>query len=268
MTRDQPAARWVVLLAALSLPSLAGAQDLEPRLYTNTPVGVNFVIVGYGYQTGDVLTDAALPISDAQVELHSAAIAYVRSFGLLGMSGKCDVVFPYGWVSGSATVAGRQRRREVEGFADPRFRVSVNLLGAPALSVAEFGDYQQDLILGVSLSMWAPIGQYDADRLLNLGVNRWAFKPEIGVSKALGRWSSRSRPPSSSSPKTPTSSVAGCASRRPSMRCRDTPSTGSARPCGWPSTRRTTGAARRRSTAWRTATASRTSASAGRSRCR
>jgi hypothetical protein len=186
MIRDRPAARWPALLAALILPALAHAQDLEPRLYTNTPVGLNFVIAGYGYQTGDVLTDAALPISDAQVELHSAAIAYVRSFGLLGTSGKCDVVFPYGWVSGSATVMGRQRRREVEGFADPRFRVSVNLLGAPALSVAEFGDYQQDLILGVSLSMWAPIGQYDADRLLNLGVNRWAFKPEIGISKALG----------------------------------------------------------------------------------
>ncbi len=182
-------AHWLVMAATLILPSLAGAQDLEPRLYTNTPVGLNFVILGYGYQTGDVLTDASLPIEDAQVELHSAVAAYARSFGLLGTSAKCDVAFPYAWVSGTAKLQGQPRQREVDGFADSRFRVSVNLLGAPALSVEEFAGYRQDLIVGVSLSMWAPIGQYDADRLLNLGTNRWAFKPEIGVSKAFGRLS-------------------------------------------------------------------------------
>src|SRR5262249_46173064 len=31
--------------------------------------------------------------------------------------------------------------------------------------------------------------QYDASKLVNLGTNRWAFKPEIGVSVPVGRWS-------------------------------------------------------------------------------
>ena len=31
------------------------------------------------------------------------------------------------------------------------------------------------------------MGQYDESRLVNLGTNRWSFKPELGVSKALGR---------------------------------------------------------------------------------
>ena len=28
------------------------AQDLEPRAYSNSPIGLNFVIAGYGYATG------------------------------------------------------------------------------------------------------------------------------------------------------------------------------------------------------------------------
>jgi hypothetical protein len=34
----------------------------------------------------------------------------------------------------------------------------------------------------------APLGQYDSTRLVNIGTNRWSFKPELGVSKALGPW--------------------------------------------------------------------------------
>ena len=36
--------------------------------------------------------------------------------------------------------------------------------------------------------MTAPMGQYDNTKVVNLGTNRWSFKPEVGVSQALGRW--------------------------------------------------------------------------------
>ena len=36
--------------------------------------------------------------------------------------------------------------------------------------------------------MTAPTGQYDNTKLVNVGINRWSFKPEVGVSKALGQW--------------------------------------------------------------------------------
>ena len=87
-----------------------------------------------------------------------------------------------------ALVDGQPETREMSGFGDPRFRFSINLFGAPALSVKEFANYQQDLIIGVSLQVSAPLGQYDNSKLLNLGNNRWSFRPELGISKAWGPW--------------------------------------------------------------------------------
>jgi hypothetical protein len=84
-------------------------------------------------------------------------------------------------------LAGEPRKRDVTGLIDPRFRFSVNLYGAPAMSLAEFPSYQQDVIIGTSLAITAPLGQYDDSRLINLGNNRWSFKPELGVSKRVGQ---------------------------------------------------------------------------------
>jgi hypothetical protein len=83
---------------------------------------------------------------------------------------------------------GNPVERKVDGFADPRFRLSVNLYGSPALTLKEFRDYEQDLIIGASLQVSAPAGQYDDSRLINIGNNRWSFKPEIGISQAVGPW--------------------------------------------------------------------------------
>ncbi len=62
------------------------------------------------------------------------------------------------------------------------------MYGAPALTLKEFKDHRQDVIVGASLQVSVPSGQYDDSRLVNIGTNRWSIKPELGVSKALGRW--------------------------------------------------------------------------------
>jgi hypothetical protein len=77
-------------------------------------------------------------------------------------------------------------RRDVSGFGDPRLQLSVNLYGAPALSLKEFESYKQDVIVGASLQVAVPVGQYDSDKAVNIGTHRWAVKPEVGVSKAWG----------------------------------------------------------------------------------
>ena len=177
----------LLLCAVTTFAPLAGAQDIEPRAYSNAPVGVNFLIAGYAYTRGG-LEFQSLPITDAHLHTSNAVVAYARALDLWGMSGKFDVIAPYTWLSGSAQYQGETVQRIVNGFADPSFRLSVNLYGAPAVTLKEFADYEQDLIVGASLRVWAPWGQYDDRKVVNIGTNRWAVKPEIGLSKALHPW--------------------------------------------------------------------------------
>ena len=73
-----------VLIFFCAAPVMVAAQDLEPRAYSRAPVGTQNVVVTYNYQSGDILTDAALPLQDVSVSLNSGAIGYTRVFGLLG----------------------------------------------------------------------------------------------------------------------------------------------------------------------------------------
>lgn len=166
----------------------ASAQDMEPRAYSKTPVGMNFAVAAYTYSEGGVATDPSIPLEDAELTVHGSILAYVRSFGLLGKSCKADVILPYAWVSGDAIFAGQPREREVEGFADPRFRFSMNFLGAPALTLQELREYQGNFVMGASVQVAAPLGQYDKDRLVNIGGNRWWVKPELGASRSFGKF--------------------------------------------------------------------------------
>ena len=178
-----------LVLASVAISARrADGQELEPRSYVNTPVGMNFVIAGYGYTDGNVAFSQSSPLTDAEVQTHAGFLAYVRALDVWGLSGKLGVIVPFARASGSAKLAGHERERQVSGLADPRFRFSVNLYGAPALSLAEFGGYEQDLIVGVGLEVSPPLGQYDSDKLLNIGTNRWSIRPEVGVSKALDRF--------------------------------------------------------------------------------
>jgi hypothetical protein len=175
-----------LLLAVMHLPAVA--QELEPGLYQNAPVAMNVVAVGYAYSNGNVLVDASLPLEDVTADLHGVGLGYVRTLGLGGLSAKLDAQLPVAWGSFEGLVAGEERVRSLSGLADPRIRLAVNLLGAPALTLPEFVKYRQGTILGASFQVVVPLGQYDPERLINLGANRWAFRPEIAVAQAFRRW--------------------------------------------------------------------------------
>jgi Putative MetA-pathway of phenol degradation len=194
MGNDELAPSWLSLRVAFAIIATvfmianANAQDAEPRSYTNTPVGLNFLIAGYLYSQGKIAFDPTLSIADAQFDTHTAALAYVRSLDVWGKSAKFDVILPYSSFSAHGLVSDQPVTREMSGLGDPRFRFSMNLFGAPALSAKEFATYKQDLIIGASLQVSAPLGQYDDSKLLNLGNNRWSLRPELGISKASGPW--------------------------------------------------------------------------------
>lgn len=164
------------------------AQEMEPRAYSRAPIGTQFVLVTYAYQTGDVFTDASLPLRDVKVRLNSSALGYGYTFELARRQASASLLIPY--VKGRASGNVLEDRLEVtrSGLGDLRARFTMNLVGSPALKLKEFAAYNPRTTVGVSLTLVAPTGQYDPVRLVNIGSHRWAFKPEAGLSKPLGRW--------------------------------------------------------------------------------
>ncbi len=135
-----------------------------------------------------MLFDPSLPFNDVEARLNNAVLGYGRTFGVLGRSTTALLAVPYVWGDISGNVGEDRRKISRAGLADTRFKLSINLLGSPALSPAEFAAHKPGTTLGASLSIVAPTGEYDSSKLINIGSNRWAFKPELGVSQPIGRW--------------------------------------------------------------------------------
>jgi len=166
----------------------ASAQELEPRTYSPSPVGTNFVVFSYAYLTGNVLTDPSLPVTNVQARINTFSLGYEHTFGLAGHSASMAFGIPYtrGSLSGNVIDAPTEIYRS--GMGDLRLRFAFNLVGGPALSPEEFSRSPPTTSIGLSLTMSAPTGQYVPSRLVNIGTNRWAFKPEIGFSQPVGNW--------------------------------------------------------------------------------
>ena len=114
------------------------AQSLDPRFFVNTPVGMNFVVAGYGYTWGNVSFDPSVPIKNAHVTAHGPLLGYARAFNFWGLSGKANIGNAFACIHGTGDVQGVAETRNVCGLSDLTGAVSVNFIGAPALSLREF----------------------------------------------------------------------------------------------------------------------------------
>jgi hypothetical protein len=180
-------ATLAALLAAWPV-ACALAQDLEPRLYTNLPLGMNFLGAGYGYSEGNVLFDPAVQLENASIEIDGPVLGVGRAVRLGPFSGKVDGAIARVCLDGSADYQGERVTRNVCGWTDARARMTVNFIGAPPLTRPKLAGYRQDWVFGASLQLGLPVGDYDPARLVNIGTNRVSSKLEVGVSKNLTRW--------------------------------------------------------------------------------
>ncbi len=187
MTRSLRAVE-IAVLGLLFVGGIADAQELEPRAFSPSPVGTTFVLGGFGKSEGDILFDHALDIDNVQADLWIATIGVGRTFGLGGRQARILGVLPTAWGSVAGDVHAQPQRQDLAGLVDPRFKLSVGLIGAPALTLAQFADAPRRTAVGVAVTVVPPWGQYSAQQLVNLGYNRWAVKPEIGLSRPVRRW--------------------------------------------------------------------------------
>jgi len=184
---------WQVLLPLVCAPSLCFAQDLEPRRWTHLPTGTDILGVNYAFTAGDLTFDPVLRIEDAEVEMHTVALAYTRYFDGAGRTARLDVVVPLQSGAWDGLVDGAPRSVNRDGLADPIVRLSTILVGAPALSGQEFVDFRKahsvQTTVGAAVEVRLPFGEYQEDKLINLGQNRFAISPQVGVLHTSGEWS-------------------------------------------------------------------------------
>lgn len=169
------------------------AQDVEPRRWTAFPVGTNVLGLGYVYGEGDISLDPVTRIDDVDFRSHSAIASYVRSFGFAGKTARIDLMVPYQNGHWEGRVDGIPQSVRRRGFGDPRIRLSVNLLGPPAMDRQQFQDYLArnpvDTTAGLAVAVSVPLGEYKKDKLINLGANRFVIRPQFGVLHKRGPWS-------------------------------------------------------------------------------
>lgn len=171
----------------------SNAQDIEPRRWTPLPLGIHVVGVGYGYSSGDLLLDPVLEVENGRVRLHAMVAQYVQPLKVGNKLARLDVTVPYvigrwdGLLAGETTVVDRS------GFADPRIRFSMNLIGPKAMGPKEMQEYMVSHPLsttfGASIAITLPLGEYFNDKLINLGQNRFVFRPQIGMVHNWRNWS-------------------------------------------------------------------------------
>jgi hypothetical protein len=101
----------IMVLGMTSNPITIHAQDLEPRAYANTPVGMNFILAGYQYSNGALLFDPTLPVTDANAIVNLGLLGYVRSLDIAGKSAKAGVLVPYAGMSADGYIDGDYRTR-------------------------------------------------------------------------------------------------------------------------------------------------------------
>jgi hypothetical protein len=175
--------RAAILGVALGFLALNGtAQELSPRAYWPAPKGTKVAVVGYQYSTGDVVTDPSLPILGVDSRINSSYAAFLQTLNLWGRTANVIVELPYSWGTTVGTLDGEPARTDFSGFADLGVTLSVNLVGAPTMTPADFLALRRHPrpIFGATLKVIAPTGSYDPEKLINISGNRWAVKGELG----------------------------------------------------------------------------------------
>ena len=183
----------LILCAGLFQYNPVHAQDVEPRRWTTLPVGTNVIGAGYVRSNGDVFFDPVLQVQDAEVDAHTVAVSYVRTFALAGRAARFDLLIPWQDIRWKGLLDGVPASVTRIGHADPRLRLSVNLVGAPAMELDDYRNYVAanpiNTVVGAAIAVCVPVGEYFEDKLLNLGQNRYTFVPQLGAVHTRGPWS-------------------------------------------------------------------------------
>ena len=164
----------------------AESQELQPRAFSASPVGANFLLVAYSYSDGALYFGPSVPVTNAHGYVSGTKLGFGRTFAIGGVQSLVSVAVPHYWSRLTGTLGGADTGDSRSGWGDLSATLSVNFVGSPALSRGAFAQRPPaPLIVGASLSVIAPTGDYHPSKPFNFGTNRWGFKPEVGISYSV-----------------------------------------------------------------------------------
>jgi hypothetical protein len=70
---------------------------MEPKAYSASPVGANFLVAALSRSTGSIIFDPTLPIEDAAATINGVAIGVGTTFGLFGKLTLVSAILPVAW---------------------------------------------------------------------------------------------------------------------------------------------------------------------------
>jgi len=185
--------RLLWLIFFLLVTNLALTQDIEPRRWRVLPIGTNVIGAAYLYSNGNLLLDPVLEAEDVAMDIHTIAVSYVKPFKLQNAKMRFDIQLPFTTATWNGLVSGQPATVSRNGLADPRIRLSYNIIGPPSGSTEEYISFLKSnavyTTVGVSLAVRLPFGNYLEDKLLNIGFNRLTIRPQIGMVHNWNKWS-------------------------------------------------------------------------------
>lgn len=169
-------------------PAQAEAQGDGPRVQLLSPVGANVFAPAYLDLDSNFNFAQDILVNDADITSRIGVATYIRFFRIGDRFAQVWVNPIWGSVGGTVGVDGTTIHvPSVSGFADPYLAMRVGLVGAPALTPAEFVKHTQRFQLHALVGAYVPVGDYDSNRPLNLGTNRWAVRLGLPMVVPLGQ---------------------------------------------------------------------------------
>jgi hypothetical protein len=166
--------RIILILCLFFARGLCCAQDLAPRAYIITPLHSNAITLIYSFYDGILIFDGTVPITGASARVNLSVFSAYHSFNFSGRTASFLVSLPYGVGNFRGNVVGAETLAYRSGLLPATFRLSVNLIGGPSMTVEEFSK---------CFKLVPATGQYNPTKLINYGTNRWAVLRQNSESK-------------------------------------------------------------------------------------
>ena len=164
---------FIFLMGLLLFTITASSQGDGPRSYLLSPKGVLGANPKYLSLNQNLVPAGNIYLTDSDIKVNVFPTTLFYNFGLGNRFAQVQFMFNPANASGKIVTDQDETFTGLNssGFSDGFVAIKMGLIGAPSLTIKEFGKHSPSYSMFGYLRVWYS-GSYDASKLLNLGTNR------------------------------------------------------------------------------------------------